>query len=59
MEVEDEVDMAAIDQLSAILAPAEAEGEAGEFPDDVGNVTITVNTRGEVLEVDQDHQGVP
>ena len=55
MEVEDEVDMAAIDQLSmAILAPAEAEGEEGEFPDEVGNVTITVNTRGEVLDVDQE-----
>ena len=54
MEVEDEVDMAAIDQLSAILAPAEEEGEAGEFPDEVGNVTITVNTRGEVLDVDQE-----
>ena len=54
MEVEDEVDMAAIDQLSAILAPAEAEGDAGEFPDEVGNVTITVNTRGEVLDVDQE-----
>ena len=55
MEVEDEVDMAAIDQLSmAILAPAEAEGEAAEFQDEVGNVTITVNTRGEVLDVDQE-----
>ena len=56
MEVEDEL----INELSmsilepGAVIPTGAEGVEGEEFQEVGDVTITVNTRGEVVEVDQD-----